>query len=344
MCPTGTSEALSVLMIGCGAIAGGYDEAGEGPEVLTHAGAYARHPRFVVTACIERDEVRRRAFMAHWGIEAGFPDLASWRRSGHAADVASVCVPTAAHGQVLTELLDVPLHAVFAEKPLTGDPAASRRIVAAYETAGRPLVVNYTRRWDESMGRLRQAITDGERGAVQSVTGHYVKGILNCGSHMIDLLNFLVGPVTPVAVLRRGEDFGADDPTLDAQLVTPRGAPVYMVGGDDRSFFTFEIDLMMDRGRIVIEDLGTVLRERRIAFVPLYPATRGLDRGTWEETGFGNAMVRAVDNIFEHLHDGAALLSDGRSALAAEETCAALIDMAGALEAPPPPRRQGGVR
>ncbi len=49
MCPTATSDVLSVLVVGCGDMAGGYDEAREGPEILTHA-AYARHPGFAVAA------------------------------------------------------------------------------------------------------------------------------------------------------------------------------------------------------------------------------------------------------------------------------------------------------
>jgi predicted dehydrogenase len=333
MCPTDTSDALSVLMVGCGAIAGGYDEAVDGREVLTHAGAYACHPNFMVAACVDPDEARRRAFMDHWGVGAGFGDLAAWRASGIGADVASVCVPTAAHEQVLGDLLEAPIKAVFAEKPLTGDPAASRRLVDAYEAGGRALAVNYTRRWDDSMERLRRSIRKGEWGRVQSVTGHYVKGILNCGSHLIDILNFLVGPVAPIAVLQRHPGgAGPGDPTLDAQLVTAEGAPVYLVGGDEKAFFTFEADLMMERGHIVIEDLGLTLRRRPVGAHEVYPSTTAPERGSWEETGLTRALERAVDNLYNHIRGGAALLSDGRSALAAEEACAALIDMAGGAQ------------
>ncbi len=112
------------------------------------------------------------------------------------------------------------------------------------------------------MSQLRRSIAEGAWGAVQSVAGHYTKGILNCGGHMIDLLRFLIGPLAAEAVFRRRHDFTPGDPTLDALLATADGAPVYLIGGDNRLFFTFEIDLMMERGRIVIEDLGAVLRRR----------------------------------------------------------------------------------
>lgn len=331
MSPTATSEgeALSVLIVGCGDIAGGFDEAGEGPEIMTHAGAYSHHPGFAVAACVEPDAERRRAFMERWDIAVGFDDLAACRAAGAPYDVASVCVPTPLHAEVLEELLEMPVRAVFCEKPLSGDVEASARLVEAYRAAGRPLAVNYFRRWDESMDRLRQDIAGGDWGAVQSVTGHYTKGVLNCGSHLIDLVTFLAGPLRAEAVFRRRHDFSPEDPTLDALLSTAEGAPVYLVGSDSRHFFTFEIDLVMERGRIVIEDLGRVLRHRRVATHPVFPSRRTLERGEWIGTGFGEAMVRAVDNLRAHLDSGAELLGDGAGALDVQRLCAELIEMAG---------------
>ncbi len=73
---------------------------------------------------------------------------------------------------------------------------------------------------------------------------------------------------------------------------------------------------------------------------PLYPAYESLDRGEWVETGFGQAMVRAVDNLHAYVNGKADLPRDGRSALAAEEVCATLIEMAKAV-APPTPGAAG---
>lgn len=333
MSPTATSEPLSALIVGCGEIAGGFDEDSLGPEVLTHAGAYSRHPRFTVAACVDPDPERRRNFIEQWGIGAGFADLDACRAAGAPYDVASVCVPTAAHREVLEGLLEMPVRAVFCEKPLTGDVAASRRLVEAYEKAGRPLAVNYFRRWDESMGRLRDDIAGGRWGAVQSVTGHYTKGVLNCGSHLIDLVAFLFGPLRAEAAFRSRLDFEPGDPTLDAMLSTEGGAPVYLVGADSRMFFTFEVDLMMEKGRLVIEDLGMVVRQRRVVVNPTFPSRRTLDRGEWLETGFGEAMLRAVDNLRANLEEGEALLGDGRDALAVQGLCAELLDMVAKGEA-----------
>ncbi len=322
------SEQLSALIVGCGNIAGGYDEARKGDEVLTHAGAYARHPRFTVAACVELDEARRAEFMAYWKIPNGFASLADCRESGMKFDVASVCVPTGAHEPVLRGILGMAVGAVFCEKPLSGKADMSRAVVADYAAAGRPLCINYFRRWMVDMQGLRQSFASGEWGPVRSIVGHYTKGILNCGSHMIDLLHFLVGPLTPKDVFKSCVDFDANDPTLDTLLFTDDGAPVYLVGSDSRDFFTFEIEITTQKGRVVIENQGAVVRTRRVAANPLFPSYQILERGKWRPTDLGSAMVAAVDNLARHLTDGDALVSDGRSALETEDICARLLKLA----------------
>jgi predicted dehydrogenase len=241
---------------------------------------------------------------------------------------------------MLEALLAMPVRTVFAEKPLTADIASARRLVAAYAAARRPLAVNYFRRWDPAMADLKRAIAEGAWGRLQSATVRYVKGISNSGSHAIDLLHFLIGPLRAEAVFRRRFDHERDDPTLDA-LLAAAAAPVYLIGGDGRHYFTFEIDLMFERGRVAVEDQGFALRVRRPYESRAYQGYRYLERGAWSETGAGQALVHAVEDIRRGLADGAALLSDGESALAAQETCDTLLALAARL---PPEKTLGDSR
>ncbi len=273
--------------------------------------------------------------MARWGIAQGFASLNECVEAGLAFDVASVCVPTPAHAVVLDALLGLPVRAVFAEKPLTGSFADSRRIVAAYARAGRPLAVNYFRRFDPAMRALKREIAAGVWGRVQGATGHYGKGLFNCGSHMIDLLAYLWGPLDARAVLGRIDDHVPGDPTLDAILAGPGGGLVHLAATDARTFFDFELALTTDKGRLVIEEQGQRLRLRRVKRSPLFAGYRVLDSGKYRPTGIGRALVAVVDNLRQCLDRGEPLSSDGASALAAEATCAALTALAGNVTARP---------
>jgi predicted dehydrogenase len=325
------SKTLSVLIVGCGAIAGGYDERrptrAKSTGVFTHAGAYRAHKGYHLAACVEPDAKRRKAFMARWRVKQGFASLGECLESGAAFDVASVCVPTPAHAAQLEALLAFPVRAVFAEKPLTGAPADSRRIVAAYAKAGRPLAVNYFRRFDPAMRALKREIASGAWGRVHGAVGYYGKGLVNCGSHLIDLLAYLWGPLAPRAVIGWTADHAPNDPSLDAVLEGPGGGLFHLVATDSRAFFDFELQITTDNGRIAIEEQGQRLRVRRVKPSPLFAGYRVLDSGKFHPTGFGQALVEGVGNLHRCLIRGEALLSDGTNALAAEEICAALQAM-----------------
>lgn len=335
-------KSLSVVIVGCGAIAGGYDERrparAKSKGVFTHAGAYRAHGGFRLAACVEPDAKRRKAFMARWNVARGFSSLGECLEAGLAFDVASVCAPTPAHAALLEALLTFPVRAVFAEKPLTGSPSDSRRIVAAYARAGRPLAVGYLRRFDPTMRALKAEIVSGKWGRVRSAVGYYGKGVFNCGSHLIDLVGYLWGPLEARAVFGRLDDHEPGDPTLDAVLDGPGGGRVHLVATDSRAFFDFELQITADKGRITIEEQGQRLRVRRVRRSPLFAGYRVLESGEFRSTGLGRALVEAVGNLHRCLGRGETLLSDGRSALAAEDICAALVAMAPAV----PARASGG--
>lgn len=314
-------------MIGCGDIAGGYDEKTEDETVLSHAGAYRSHPGFRVAACVDPDEERRRAFMDAWDVPEGYDDLDICLNKTNKFDVASVCAPTPAHGTILERLLDTSVRAVFCEKPMTADSEQARSLVTGYEKAGKLICVNYMRRWDPEMTAIRDELAGSEWGEVRSVACFYAKGLRHAGSHMIDLLQFLLGPLMPRLVMRRTFDFADRDPTTDAVLTTATGAPVYLIGGDSNDYARFEAIVSCQKGVIEIGDSGFRVRRRRVEPHRHYPDRTHLDEGTEIETGLTTAIALAVDNLHRAVTEDAPLSSDARTALSAETVCDQLNEM-----------------
>lgn len=312
---------LRAAIIGCGQIAGGFDEGRTGDAVLTHAGAYSRHPGFALVACVEPEAERRNAFMKTWSVPASFASLEECLASGTRIDVASVCTPTSRHAADLRLLLDSPVRAVFCEKPLCDDVVAAATIVESLARAGKKLAVAHNRRWDERLARLRQDIADGRWGRLRSAVGVYNKGVLNNGSHMVDLIQFLIGPLMLKTVTGWRIDHGPDDPTVDAVLSAPDGTIVHLVGADSRDYAVFELQILAENGSIEIEQSGFTLRLRHAIKSPRFAGYRELERGSWEPTGLETALYRAVDNIHAALCHDAILISNGASALSAQKLC-----------------------
>ncbi len=308
-------QGFSTLIIGCGAIAGGYDEGDiAGPDVQTHAKAFQLHEGFDLSGCIDRDHARAEEFARIWQVGQVYESL-DQALADRDFDVISVCTSTPGHEKILRKLHSTNPRLVFCEKPLTDRIASARDMAALYQ--GR-LAVNYLRRFDPHIRRLARQISDGEYGDFLSAKACYNKGLYNNGSHMTDLIQMLTGPlkVTAAGVITR--DFWPDDPTISAHLESRNGAPVELIGSDVRHGMVFDLDLVFECARISLTDFSN-----RITI-------RIKDRGEQSFTcDLNRGMLNALSNIHDHLITGAALFSTGENALSALGICADIRKMSG---------------
>jgi len=316
------SNPLRVLIVGCGNIAGGFDRGRSTNDFpYTHAGAYARDGRFNIAVCVEPDDGRRAEFMETWGIEAGFCSIEEIAESGYQFDVISICSPTICHAHDLSIALRLKPKLIFCEKPVTASFVESERLVAECRNARTPLAVNYTRRWDPSILKLRGDMQAGKWGQLRSVVGLYNKGILNNGSHMLDLLHLLVGLIEVVKVGKPILDFFPNDPTVPAWLEGANGLPVHLACGHAEDYAIFELQMVFSQGVLTMEDGGLYWRERRATNSEAFKSYRMLDAGIRQTGGDALAMCRAVDNIYRTITQGDVLASTGDSALVAQRVC-----------------------
>jgi predicted dehydrogenase len=312
---------MRTLIVGCGNIAGRFDAGRPGDWPRTHAGAYARDGRFELAACVEPDDTRRAEFMRDWKVTEGFRSLDEAARSKGAFEVVSICSPTASHAQDLRSALGLQPKLIFCEKPATGSAGETARLIAACKEGGVDLAVNYTRRWDPSVADLKKGLDEGRWGALRSVVGYYNKGLVNNGSHMLDLLHLLLGPLRVVHVGKPVDDFSADDPTLPAWLETEGGLPVQIACAHAADFAFFELQLVFARAVITMEEGGLFWRERPAADSAEFSGYRIPGAGERRPGGYAQAMRRSVDNIFGAVRRREPLASTGDSALAAQRLC-----------------------
>ncbi|MDH4199592.1 MAG: Gfo/Idh/MocA family oxidoreductase [Spirochaetia bacterium] len=313
---------LSVLIVGCGNIAGAFDLGRPASELpYTHAGAFKRDGRFSLDACVEPDEKRRLAFMDAWGISTGFSSIDDVADAGYHFDIISICSPTPCHAHDLETALSLKPKLIFCEKPVTTSVLETERLVEKCRKSNILLTVNYSRRFDPYIVKLKADIEAGRWGQLRSVVGIYNKGILNNGSHMLDLLHLLVGQIKIVKVGQPIQDFFPDDPTVPVWLETSQGIPVHIVSGHAGDFAIFELQLVFSLGVLTMEDGGMFWRERRTINSTTFKGYRMLDEGIRRAGEYPAAMSKAVDNIYRSITQGATLASTGESSLAAQKLC-----------------------
>ena len=314
---------LSVLLIGCGNIAGGFDvDSVMGVAPRTHAGAYVSHGSFSIDSCIEPDEAKRAAFMRRWGVKSGYADITEVANSHKGRfDVISICSPTASHYVDTVAAMALQPRLLFCEKPLCADVVQAADLVQSCATQKILLAVNHNRRWDPEVARLRYELRSGQWGALRSVCCHYNKGVLNNGSHMIDLLQDLFGPLELCHAGLPLIDYTPDDPTVPALLRTGSGIQISLNAGHAADYSLFELQVVTEHGLITMEDGGMRWRRRIATASHQFANYRALPEGELEVGGYLQTMPNAVANIFDALRAGVALASTGHSALESQKLC-----------------------
>jgi predicted dehydrogenase len=228
---TGTS--LGVAVIGAGMVgrahAAGYRAAAQLydldlPDVRLVAIADAHEP-FAVDAA-KRFGYERA--VTSWEEIVESPDI----------DVVSVAIANTLHRPVVEALLAAGKH-VLCEKPLAPSVEDAKAMVAAAEAAESHAAVGFSFRRTPGINAIREQITAGTIGDVRHFNGHYwcdyaqdpgnpiswryrggpgTGALADIGSHMIDLGEYLCGPIATVS--------GAVFQTFTTERPVPVGATV----------------------------------------------------------------------------------------------------------------------
>ena len=317
-----TVSTYTVLVIGCGNMAGGYDMLqAEQSLPLGHAKAFTNHVGFSLSACVDPDNLRRLSFQKRWHVSNGYASLEDSDFKVGQFDVISICSPTSSHAADIQSALKLKPKLIFCEKPVTTNVEETIRAIDACADQKVLLAVNYSRRWSPQVIQLKAELDNGHWGAVRSVSAVYNKGILNNGSHMFDLLLCLFGPLSITSVGQAVEDFFSYDPSVDATLRSDTGIPIQLNIASAQDFMIFEMQIITEKGVISMEDGGARWRFRFATSSKQLDGYRFLNSGQWVEPEGSFDLTRAVANLFESLQCGAPLASTGSNALKAQYLC-----------------------
>lgn len=327
------TQRYRVLVVGCGLIAGGGPMVLDARHNLTHAAAFGRHPDFVLGGCVDPTAANRASFQARWAVPAGYATLPQALADGP-WDVVCICSPDAAHGPQLLEALgERPPRLIFAEKPLATTLATAEAVVAAAEARGVAVWVNYVRRWDPACRRIAAALQARRWGRVTAVHGLYGRGLLHTGSHLLDLLDMLLGPLDHRATGRRFVDYAEDDPTCDALLSACDGTVSIMLQGTPQTACeTFELTVQTEMAQIRFEQGGQRVRLRKPVADTLFAFNAVLGAGRALRSTYADAFDAAVANVAAHLSRGEPGRSTARTALRTMVLCDRIAATSGPID------------
>jgi predicted dehydrogenase len=314
--------AFQVAIIGAGRIGASLDHP-QSPHILTHAHGYEASEGFEIVGFVDRDLEKAEDASTCWGGRAF--DSIERLFEKQEVDVVSVCVPDELHYETLLALAKRPVKFIFLEKPAVRTAAEADVVRSLYAGLSIRVLVNYTRRFVPEIRKTRKAIKSGDYGTFLTGTGYYGKGLLHNGSHMVDLLQFLLGEVGEVKKISETADFYDDDPSVSA-LLTPRAGGVFHLRHIDcRKFDIFELDLVFERKRIRICELGAVMEEYSVGDDNVFNGYRTLNKDAEYSTEHRKAMQHAVADIRNNLERDEPLACTLEDALATVKTCSRIL-------------------
>jgi predicted dehydrogenase len=145
---------------------------------------------------------------------------------------------------------------------------------------------------------------------------------------MVDLLHFLVGPVSVIMVGKPVSDYVPNDPTIPVWLENEQGVSIHLACAHAQDYADFELQLIFSLGVLTMEEGGLYWRERRAVESGTFKGYRKLDDGARYAGEYSHAMINAIDNIYRAITKEDFLVSNGESALLAQRMCERIKQMA----------------
>jgi predicted dehydrogenase len=317
----------NVIIIGAGRIGAQYDTPSS-KEILSHAHAFSKHRGFTLLGFIDRDKHKAVKAAKTWGGRA-FNDINAVAQQ-HRIDVVVVAVPDETHYATLKVVVDFPVKIVLLEKPFAKHLSEAREIIRLYKKKRIPILINYNRRFVPEFIKLNVEIKKGSYGRYLTGNGYYGKGILHNGSHMIDLLRYLIGEVDSCDYIDHVFDFYPDDPSVSCVLRFHDGSPFILQHLDSKQYTVFEMDLLFEKKRLRIINSGFDIERYRVEPSKLFKGYRYIVKKDLRATSLHSSLYFVADNVYGHLVSGKKLLCTANDGYRAMEISLLAKDAVGA--------------
>ena len=300
-------------IIGLGRIGTLLEEDQRREKPATHAGAMVAHPSCTLVGGYDIDSERCAQFSARWGVPANYSSAADFLTQSN-LQILSIATHPDSHRSLVSLAVRYRIPVVICEKPLADTLWHARSIMKLHQKRQSCIIVNHERRYAENWQRARRAIHSGDYGTLISIRATLCFGatkpknsvLVHDGTHLFDLLNFLVGAECSLKhivgqIQSRTSSayiFLEAPPVTNPQQLDTDGisAPIPCVVeiGAERDYLLFEIECHHTSGRITIGN-GYWRAEHSIES-PYYEHFRSLDNAPFEQQGTTGYFTHMIDD------------------------------------------------
>lgn len=241
-------QKLTAAVIGLGNIGMQYDNELSPNHVLTHCNAFAKHEGYSLLGAVDPCPDKRKMFETKYQLGA-FETIEKMLEH-HRPMVVAFCVPHQLQAKMVLELIShYRPKAVLLEKPVAATLQEAENLAKTLDSHGILACVNYIRRFEPGVLKMRDYILSGKIGKVKSVVGWYFKSLKSNGCHIIDLMNFIFSNIKTTPTIHLSCD------NEEHVLLNYGEIPVHLFLCPNQ-FVRFELEFIGDQGAIAYLNNG----------------------------------------------------------------------------------------
>ena len=171
-------KTYKVGIIGCGKIA------------RAHASAYQKISNVEVITAAELDSGRRERFAQDFNLSTSYADYTAMLNNED-IDIVSVCTWPKTHCDATCKAASFGVKGIICEKPMAVNLTEADQMLEVCKENGVRLAIGHQHRFDSQLVKARDLIHEKAIGELAIIWGHCSLDLMNNGSHVVDMVNFL---------------------------------------------------------------------------------------------------------------------------------------------------------
>ena len=309
-------ERIRYSIIGCGNVAGDYKNKQKITGIYTHADAFSRIKTFNPVACFDLYYKKALKFKKKWDFENAYSDLNILNKLNN--ELIIVSANTSSHYSILNKILKIKNKPkiVLCEKPLTINRKQCLEIYNRFKKKKIILVVNFHRRWDKTIQKIKKDIQNNLYGRLRVGYCIYNKGLLNTCSHVIDLINLFFRKIKIVYVGKKKYDYDKFDPSVPF-IINTKHADINFICSDNEDSNMLEIKLIFERKIIETYDGGMswIIKDNKDKDILSYDFSFYNHKKNNLKTTYKYAFLNLAKNVYNSIKYKKKILCSGKEAL-----------------------------
>jgi len=217
------NKKYKAAVIGCGRV--GAEEWNYSKELQpeTHAACYKNNPNVELAGLVDINYKKLE--------NAGkyFPNVALFNSAEEMFEkikpnIVSISTDSDSHASLVKLAAKYKTSAILCEKPIAQSIKQAEEMIKICKKNKSLLFINHQRRFDPLLQQWQAKIKNGLIGKIVQVNCYYYNGLLNSGTHVIDLLRFFLGEVDWVkGFINKETSWKKDDDNIDALIKFKNG-------------------------------------------------------------------------------------------------------------------------